>query len=194
LNAEVKWQDLLNSVVIEEDDTCEPPWADCDGWEHEKTEFDCGKHHDDLRHSARCFRAEGRRYVLTVDPETMGLPTYDYFRAQGAAKQVARQLAAQALSDALKQLRSWYVDGWNYYGAVCKFREYEVSCWRIDNYDYALKEIGPEMAGDVACQMEADGYVITGRPTVKLQSGWSVEGWRKELKRRQNMFNMESRS
>ena len=192
LNAVVSWQDLLDSIKVEEDDTCEPPWADCDGWEHERVEFDCDRHHDGLRQSARCFYADRCRYLLMLDPQAMGLPDYDYFRSQGAAKQVARQLAAAALRRTVDQLRRWYVDGWNYYGVVCKFREYDASCWGIDDYDYALREVGPEVASEVAHQLEADGYLIVGYPTVKLHRGRSVAGWREEFKRRQNMFNMEN--
>lgn len=192
MRATVAWQTLLNAIEVEDDDiNSEPPWSDCEGWEHELVHFDYERHHEDVRDSAGFFVQDGRYFFITIDPQQMGLPDYDYYHMRGAAKQVARQLAAKAIRSAIRQLRQWYVDGWSYYGVKCCYRHYDASCWRIDDYNYALKEIGPDMAGDVAHQLEADGYVITGRPSIQLRRGRTLESWREEFKRRQNMFNME---
>lgn len=194
LNAVVHWADILKCVKIKDDDDGDPPWQNCDGWDHTAERFNDERHHRNLRHSARYVFHDGRSYILTVDPVAMGLPDYAYYRAQGAAKQVARQLAAKALNRALRQLRVWYSDGWRYYGVVCEFRTYEASCWGIDDYDYAKQEVGPEIAGEVAHKLEADGYLVTGRPIVELHRGRSLESWRDEFQFRRNMFNMEPRS
>lgn len=193
LNAVVQWHQLLASVKIEDDDRSEPPWEDCDGWDHETDRFSRECYHSGLRYSSRFVHHNGHGYIITINPAEMGLPDYEYYHSRGAAKQVARQLAAKAIREALRQLRKWYEDGWQYHGATCRFRTYEASCWGIDDYDYALKEVGPEMAGEVAHQLEADGYVIVGRPTVELHRGQSLESWQREFQRRLNMFNMEKR-
>jgi hypothetical protein len=195
VNAQVQWQRLLDAVKIQDDDRCDPPWENCDGWEHTADRLDANnQRHRELRDSARCVRQDGRNFILTIDPAQMGLADYEYFHAKGASKQVARQLAAKSIRDALRQLRKWYADGWEYCGVVCEFRTYQASCWGIDDRDYAKKEVGPEMAREVMHSMEADGYVIVGCPTVELHRGQSLESWQLEFQRRQHMFNMEKRS
>lgn len=191
LNAVIPWQCLLDAVKVIDDDATEPPWEDCDGWQHTITPYENDYLHPGLQYSQRYFKTDRRRFVLTVDPDQMGLPSWNYFHGLGASKQVARQLAAKALQEVLRQLRKWRSEGWNYYGVKCEFRHYEASCWRIDDYDYARDTVGVEMASEVASQLIDDGYLVTGRPTTRLYRGWSKEGWRKELKRRLNQFNME---
>jgi hypothetical protein len=70
------------------------------------------------------------------------------------------------------------------YGPYLAF--YEASVWGIIDPDRTYgKECMRDMAEDVAAQMEVDGYTVTDKPPKPtLKSGYPIDGYRRELKRK----------
>ena len=177
----VQFDDILDSVNIEYDDWVgQEPWNECDGWEHnaDRVRYD----RDDDRRGARGYVAGRDPVHITVDADW---GNYDYFRANGCSKQVARELTAQIKRDAIDQLVKWYSDGWEYYFVNGEYQGYFDSVGSIDSYEYA-KECKIDVAGKIAAQMENDGYIVEGyHPPNKL------DNWKACYDHKIKSFNMK---
>lgn len=194
-SAVVRYADILaHTQVVPDDDNTETPWSHCDGWEHD---FDTSGHHDGNIEEMRGFVRHNHHTgegLITIDPKKMGLSDWQYYHHQGASKQVARELAAQQVRNALGQLVEWYEHGWSWWGVKCEYKGYEDSVWGVDDEDYAEREVVHEIAGDVVYQMEKDGWLVVGKPQKSgLKYGWDRAAWHREFQRRLNSFNVEKR-
>lgn len=166
-DAEIPWQAVMDAIKIEPDeDMSEAPWDNCDGWNHTADRIDYLEH-DPQRESDRfvCRSSrEGGNVWLTLDVEKSGIATWDYFHAQGASKQVSRELAAQSLRQTYAQLHKWYADGWEWWAVSAELKGESASCGGIDSYEYADKEFRQEIASELAANLESAGFIVTGKP------------------------------
>lgn len=195
--AVIEWRDLIDvhSEVVEDDTYMMEPWQSCDGWEH-TFHRDTTYWPDHIDASQMRGFVRGTYHtnagVVEVNPKQAMLPDWEYYHQRGASKQVARQMAAQSLAKCIDQLVAWYEDGWQWYGVICQCRGHEASIWGVDDRKYAEQEVIPQMANEVASQLEAEGWIITGRPIAsKLKFGWSARHWRDQYRQNMNMFNLE---
>lgn len=163
----VDYDDILDSITVEYDDWhCEAPWESCDGWEHDYHRASSLDHPgaEDGR-GYGWSDANRESFVITISDEQMAeWGNYDYYRANGCSKQVARELTAQVKRDALDQLVKWYSDGWYWYQVGGEYEGYAAGCGGIDCYDYAHDEMRYEIADEIAAEMEQDGFIVTNRP------------------------------
>jgi len=164
--ATVDFSDILEKTqVIPDYDMQEAPWENCDGWEHNVTQY-VTYHVLDNASGSVVTRDKGRVVIFLPDDQDWGI--YEYLRERGATKQVAREAVASARREALAQLVKWYSDGWEWWGVTCEYsilnEAYYGSCWRIDNLDYAKDYVKVEIALEVAMQLEQAGYTVTGKP------------------------------
>lgn len=196
-DAEIPWSDVLDAVeVVADYDHTEAPWDDCDGWEHNAQRLRYGPDHADMKNSDRYVIADrDGAYWLTLDVEKSGIPDANYYRTQGASKQVSAELAAQALRNAYAQLHKWYSDGWQYYGVKGELKDCHASVRGIDNEDYARREVVGEIASELASELESAGYVVTDRPQPEHQkhsdayNAYANNRWRHSVDR----FNVSPR-
>lgn len=167
--ATVNFQDILDATKVEyDDDMSEAPWDNCDGFEHTCTpahRFDFDP--SDMRGYCYCD-GHRERVVIQLPKDRDCWEVAAYARARGASRQVAAELAAANHRKTLDQLVEWYSNGWQWFGVKCQFEvlgeEFDESLWGIDNEDYAEREIKPEIADNVADQLEEAGFTVTGRP------------------------------
>lgn len=198
-SAVIQWHSILEKTeVVEDYNDHSAPWDNCDGWAHEfhfdaQTDWDYSASYTDMRGHVYATNHTDAG-VIVVDPKAAYLPTWKYFHDAGASKQVARELAAQALRNCIDQLKEWYQDGWLWHGVRCEYGDAEASVWGIDCRDYAEREVVPEIAGEVAHQLEQEGWLIEGQPEPSgLKYGWSREVWRRHYRDNTNKFNVEGR-
>ena len=166
----VDYADLLAAVMVEPDNYPETPWEDCDGYEHTSRSYDY-RDHDEMILSAgnvvRTGRSRCGTRVLEFDSaaEKDFDELYRYYRSHGASKGVANELVALSRKERMDQLVQWYENGWEYWYVCAEFNGYQASgCGGIDDYDYADTEVRSECADELAAQLEADGFIITGKP------------------------------
>lgn len=163
----VQWDDI--EARVEYDDcTCETPWENCDGWEHEAQYF---SRMDDLpieaKESVRCCWNQGDRdYIwLTIEDKDIvtkwGLPSWI---ENGASKQVRAEWIADTKRKAYEQLADWYSNGWSWYGAVAEYGDICESVWGIDDEDYAQEVAETDMRWQVVSELEAAGYIVENQP------------------------------
>jgi hypothetical protein len=164
-DAVIDFQDILDACEIKDDDMCEAPWENCDGFEHTATPV---RNLDDAKHASEMqghVWSEGyRAYVVIELKSGEDWGTYEYLRAQGASKQVAREASAATRRKAIEQLKEWYQHGWSYYGVTCEYEGAEASVWGVDDYEYADTDVRHEIAREVAHELEKQGYTIINYP------------------------------
>jgi hypothetical protein len=159
----VAWSDILDRCEIVEDDIYEAPWEHSDGYEHELVDDPSnGDASGSVRHGW------GRERVQLINPESWG--NFEYFRAQGASKQVAFELTKRIQYEAREQIAAWHNDGWRWYGVQCEMHGEHASVWGIDCEDYAREYVRKEIASEMAHLLEKAGYFISGRPEEKSKA------------------------
>lgn len=116
-------------------------------------------------------RREGFRFIELEDD---GRELFDFYRAHGAARQVAAELCAQAKRRTLDEIATIYkndtagygIDFWN---VSLEFDGYTADLGNVEGFDYAQSETAQELALMVAGDMEATDYTITGKPNFSAQ-------------------------
>lgn len=164
-NAVIDFQDILDACEIVDDDLCETPWENCDGYEHTATPAHKMPDAANVRGMQGCTYSEWERESVVIqlakgDVWKVG----EFVRERGASRQVAAEANAANRRKTLEQLVKWYRHGWSYYGVKCEYEGAEASVWGVDDYDYADTDVRREMAEDVAAQLEKDGYTVVNRP------------------------------
>lgn len=161
----VDYDDILASVSVEYDEWFhDAPWDCCDGLEHEYERIGYN-HHDDWSRSRGCgwSDANRERFVITIsDDQIKAWGNYDYYRAHGCSKQVARELTAQVKRNTLDQLVKWYSNGWEWYTVHGDYLGYAASVGGVDSYEYA-ETLRYEIADEIGDSMLEDDYVIHNR-------------------------------
>lgn len=161
----VQFDDILESVTVEFDEWfSEAPWEWSDGWEHDYESVGYN-HHDGVEESRGCGYSDANRerFLITVsDEQIKEWGNYDYYHNSGCSKQVAAELVAQVKRDALDQLVKWYSNGWEWYLTGGEYKGYTAGVGGIDCPDHA-EEMRYEIAGEIATNMEADGYIVEGQ-------------------------------
>lgn len=172
-DAVVKFDDLVEACEVENDDGFREPWKEHDGYDHtfvEGSDYEnlVDRAGDDIKEATgrvcRSYRNGGNGLVVLTDT---GEDEYRHFRAMGCSKQVAREKQAECQKRLLEQITRWREDGWYVYQVSCDFRDYSESVCGVlvnEEFDDYLEETKVEMAYQVARAMEADGYVIEGKP------------------------------
>lgn len=168
-SAVVPFDEILAACkVVENTDDYDSPWDRCDGFEHEARPPHKLPDAADARAMQGYCRTwdRGERFVIDVPRENKA--TFDYYRQNGASRQVAAEMVALDRRRTLATIVKWYEDGWVWYGVRCQVdalgEEFADSLWGIDVADYAEKEIKIDVACEVAGQLEAAGYTVTGKP------------------------------
>lgn len=155
----IDWQEILDACQVEVDDYDDTaPWENSDGWDHELGDYYEGA-------SGRVWNngySRRTERVILTDPEKWG--NFEYFRGQGASKQVAAELTARIQHEAREQIADWYNDGWQYFGVRCEMHGCHESCGGIDSEEYAQGEMREEIASQMAYALEEAGYFVTGQP------------------------------
>jgi len=124
LESRVDFADILKAVKADTDYGNPAPWEDCDGYEHTLTPAERFIERSD--YAAKPHEMQGycytdrRRKVITL-PEGEDYGVYDYHRARGASKQVARELSAQSRARTIAQLKRWYENGWHVWYVACDY-------------------------------------------------------------------------
>lgn len=200
--AKIDFNWLLRHTVTEPDDDVGMPWDDQDGWEHKLIDFDSFRGSlDDLRKTRGYLNPHKHGYtcVRVTDESFCGdsrQARIDRLRNKGASKQVAREAVAAQDRRYIDQIVEWYTDG---YQCVCVSLDviaagqcYYACCggFELEARDDAKEEI----AGEVASQLESDGFIVVGSPFQKaattyaeIQRKYAVERCRRNI----NMFNCE---
>jgi hypothetical protein len=160
-SAAIGFEDILEATCVVADDDNGAPWDNRDGFEHTATRAnDTGQ-----QGSVYC---NNRRERLLIELPADDYGIYAYQRGRGASKQVAYEAVAVARRRTLAQLVEWYRNGWQYYGVVCDYNvlgvDFGSSVWGVDDWDYAHDFVRKEIALEVADQLEAAGYTVTGQP------------------------------
>lgn len=163
-SATIEYAAVLAGCAVEPDDCSEAPWESCDGWEHHLEH--CPDEMDtDLCNAVIRRNRDYRRQLIVMD-----YPVEDcIWRTDGASRQTIAEMKSCAKRRFISQLKTWYEDGWQWYGAVCQFttddgKEYSSSCWGIDDYDYAEEMAQSDCISEVIYSLEKDGYIVVGVP------------------------------
>ncbi len=161
----VDYDDILAAVSVEYDEWFhDAPWDNCDGFEHEYNTVGYYDH-DGITDSRGCgwSDANRERFVITIsDDQIREWGNYDYYRADGCSKQVARELVAQVKRNTLDQLVKWYSNGWEWYTVHGDYLGYQASVGGVDSYEYA-ETLRYEIADEIGDSMLEDDYVIHNR-------------------------------
>lgn len=180
------------------------PWDDQDGWEHdyERIRQPFPGTDDDMR-SMRGFVSGGSNrndMCVTLNYDSFAGESkkerFDYFRLNGASKQVARELVARQNQKYIDQIVEWRVDGYQCYVVAVSVtlagKTYDESLCGVDDEDYAKKEVTLELAYQIAHQLIDDGFTITG---MQDRSGNYVEARRRStierMRHRMASFNWD---
>lgn len=166
----VRWDQLLLKCKIEDDDIRQNPWTD-GGFEHTVIRYENG-----FGGGLADFRKQLGAYtnrdcvVLRQSSKSAGLSW-----ESGASKQVRRESAADDDAITITNIANWRRHGWDDFVVVCSVRLlgtlYQDSICGIDDYNYA-KEQTAEVAGMVADQLEADGWIVSDRPRYDRHEAW----------------------
>ena len=155
----VDYNDILESVKVEVDEySNEPPWENCDGYEHELSYND----HEGLPDSRGYVSRD--RCVVIVDDDTI-TKVWGYNGYDGCSKQVRAELIAQEKRRTIDTIVNWYTNGWAYYSVFGDYEGYLDSLHGIDCIDYAENDVRYYIADEIASQMENDGFIVENKPT-----------------------------
>jgi hypothetical protein len=156
--AVIDYAEIREAVTVEPDDCMsEAPWDNCDGYEHELRPINSPEEGD----SEASFHHDGRRQIVVVSTDH-GI--YDYLRARGCSKQVAREAVASDRRRTIEQLQKWYRDGWEWWQVDCEFMGESDGVGGVDDFDYANGACADDIAENVAHALEEKGYTVTNRP------------------------------
>jgi hypothetical protein len=179
----VDFQDILDATEIVGDDDMGPPWKEHDGWDHETVSDSAYEERgaDVCAMRAWCC-SENTVVELSKDDDARILR---FHRERGCSKQVAREILAIDRRQRLAQIVERRSVGYPWYGVTCDFQGYGSSCWGIDDYDYAYRDVRCEVADEVAYEMEQDGYTVANKPVFVHMKGrnQTKEEYRAMLKR-----------
>jgi|GEM_PF-5100859 len=200
------WADILDKTEIEPDDDTGMPWEEQDGYEHTMREVDRCEHGDltEALGYVRGGRHGGQAHIIEIDDDSFAGDSpesrFDYFRFQGASKQVAAEMVACQDRHYIRQIADWYRNGPYWWYVKCEVdidgREYEDAVGGVldDEFgDYANKECRDEVAGNVAYALEAAGYVVLDKPELVDRTTSYNNARRLDRLRRLNMFNWSSK-
>jgi len=168
-SAAVPFNTLLAAVQIEPDDYAEP-FEKGTVMAHNLKPLNDAALPEQAR-AAVWTRREGFRFIELEDD---GRELFDFYRAHGAARQVAAELCAQDKRRTLDAIATIYkndtagygLDIWN---VSLAFNGYSADLGNVEGLDYAQSEAAQELAIMVAGDMEATGYTITGKPNLSAQ-------------------------
>lgn len=189
-NSEVSWSrsclipysKIHAACEVVVDDDVHEPWEDCDLYAHEVITEDAFMMEIPGDNYERSFMTRQRGYPAYHTDKFIRLADsyddeerwhYEYYRRNGASKQVAAELCANKRQQLLDQLVKWHADDghWEFWGVKCDFSigddSYEESVWGIDDYKYADAEATHEIADEVVWALERDGYIVTDKPDYK---------------------------
>lgn len=175
-SAVIDYSDILEACELEPDSDYDP--FDCDGLEHEVISADKLENAKDRY--GYCWHAGDREHVvIMLDPaQVKEWGVYDYARASGASKQVAKEREALNVRHTIDTISKWYsgeIEGW---GVTCDFMGENASCWGFDDYDYAYHDARYDIADEIAAGLEARGYTVENQPNRKQTRygrKWSAE-------------------
>jgi hypothetical protein len=156
--AVIDFADIREAVKVEPDECMsEAPWENCDGFEHVVRPIRNNEEGD----SDASFYHDGRRVIVVMETDH-GI--YDYLRANGASRQVAREAVARDRQRTIEQLIDWYQDGWQWWYVSCDYLDASDGVGGVDCEEYASGDCAEECAVNVAAELEDRGYTITGKP------------------------------
>jgi hypothetical protein len=162
----IEFGDILAAVEVFPDITMsgEAPWAWEDGYVHTTervSRLDESRDTADQRRGY-CYSDGYRDYIVL----TMGWDTdlYRWYRAEGASKQVAREMVAVSLCKRLDRLVEWYEHGWEWWYCGGEYNGCDDGVGIIDDYHYAHDEVRRECAENIAHQLEQTGYIVVNKP------------------------------
>lgn len=159
--AVVDYRDILEACEVVSDDLHGAPWEECDGWDHttERARYiDDG----DVTERRGYARVDRESVVITLTDDLAD--DYRYYRDRGMSKQSASEMVALARRKRLDIIVGWHENGYEWYGVKGEYLDREASVWGIDDYDYARDDVRHDIAGEIADELEDDGYTITHRP------------------------------
>jgi hypothetical protein len=161
-SAIVDFDSILEATTVEVDDDMGPPWKEHDGWEHalKKSDYLRGYNEDDW--------VRGKGVVVVSRDQAREWGVYGYTPGH-THKQRAWERGERIRRKAIDQIVRWYEHGYTWYGVVCKFKGHRASIWGIQTEgdspdDPYLDETRRELAGEVADELEKDGYTVINRP------------------------------
>lgn len=190
-SAIIDFEEILAATKVVEDDHVDAPWENWDGYEHTATpirDLDVPGNWSAANGEVWCPSRSERLLITIDDVDVKKWGNFDYYRRRGASKQVAAELVAREKARTIKRLCEWYRDGWHWYGVTCEFNDHEASVWGIDDEEYAEKYVRLEIAGEVAYQLEKDGYTVINQPAT---CGPTREDKLAELRRKLNSQNWQ---
>jgi hypothetical protein len=185
----VEYSDLLDAVKIEADNWGDAPWDNCSGFEHTASRLGYYDYAEQANGANNIARTGRDTYVLEFDcsVEKEFDDLYRWYRLYGASKGVAAELVAHDRKARMELLVGWYENGWEYWYVCAEYNGYEADgCGGIDDYEYADTEYRTELANDLAAQLEADGFIVTGKPD---PTDAYREGRRSNFTRKIHMFD-----
>src|SRR5579872_6944668 len=107
--AVIDFEEIREAVKVEPDDgMSEAPWENCDGFQHELRlpRIDCETDSD------ACIHHDGRYRIFDVPYDT---DLFNWYRKNGASRQVAREAVARSRQQTIEQLKTWYERGWEWW-------------------------------------------------------------------------------
>lgn len=102
--------------------------------------------------------------IIKLDGEGFERQVYNDLRANGASKMVATEAVAALKQSRLEAVKKAYKDYLTDYCIDIEFGPYTASVNGYSSYDYECEEGVIELAFDVAAQLEADGFIVLGKP------------------------------
>jgi len=180
--AVIQFRDILAKCEAREDSYADTPWANDDGLAHDLLTGDKaaaiiasveqqGGHTRDVAgrvcvDSETCFITIPERIWCEWGIEA-------YHRSRGCSKQVAAELRAQAVQKTIRELVEFYQSYCSYY-ATGNFedptgKEHKESLHGFYTEDDAADYGCEEVAGEIACDLEADGFIVR-RPRVNKRA------------------------
>jgi len=165
--ATIDFADILAATRLEPDDSSDAPWDNDDGFKHD-TVRDNTEGRSAGSYSTRHGWGKAMRVVLE-NPEGWG--NYGYYRKHGASRQVAFEMTRQEWKRTTEQLAKWHDQGWEAWGIICNYEGCKESCWGFygEADDAYIKESMKDIAGEVASQLEQDGYTVINQPDTRKE-------------------------
>lgn len=187
VDARISVAQILRNCATIPDEHPECPWENLDGYEHTLKDVtdNVGFEQNPAVGNSEFWRKarswwRPRHFVGNRDHTAYGVfchverntDLYQWLRARGAAKQVAEEMVAIDCHRTLRQLRSWYVEGYAPYGGKCELvldgETYEDSCWGFWTEEEAQEFVDTELLRMIAWKLQQAGYVVHDLPVLDL--------------------------